>query len=90
MLDPCDDPGTPPPDVKLLDERTIERAWGWVFFFVNCELEDGGDCPIMIDRNTGDMLAPGTIHEPEHYIELYEKGKLRPNPSALNFPPLLW
>jgi Immunity protein 35 len=78
----------PPEDeIILLDESTIERPWGWVFFHTSrkwAETQDiryalAGNAPLMVERTTGRLLQTGTAMPIEHYIERYERTG---NPNA--------
>lgn len=69
------------PSLVVQNTATIERPWGWVFFY-NTEhyLDSGnthealvGNAPIVVNRYTGEMLETGTAHPIEHYIEQYEQ-----------------
>ncbi|AZZ92638.1 hypothetical protein EUZ85_18675 [Hahella sp. KA22] len=69
-----------PIDCVVLAEETIERAWGWVFFYQSkayFETGDfremlGGNAPIIVNRNTGELYHTGTAHDIDHYIKEYE------------------
>jgi len=69
-----------PIDCVVLEEETIEKEWGWVFFYQSkAYLESGdfrdmlgGNAPIIINRNTGNLKHTGTAHDIEHYIKEYE------------------
>src|ERR1700680_933533 len=77
-----------PEELVVLDEHTIERPWGWVFFFQNRGYLDGdfnfalcGNGPVLVNRNDGALRLCGTAFVPEHYIEEYEAelaGKIEP------------
>jgi len=62
--------------VVVLEKDTIGREWGWVFFYQNEEyLKTGdfrfqlaGNAPIMVNRNTGEIVETGTAHPVEIYI----------------------
>ncbi|MBN8228924.1 hypothetical protein JYK02_15550 [Corallococcus macrosporus] len=64
----------------MLEERTIEREFGWVFFYSSkryVETGDpafavGGNAPLIVDRVTGDIHVTGSAYPVEHYIALYE------------------
>ena len=68
-------------DIVVLDDATLERPWGWVFFYQSREfLETGefsarlaGNGPIFVNRNTGELRHAGTALPVETYIEDYEK-----------------
>jgi len=65
----------------ILDDHTIERKWGWVFFFQSNEfIESGnfrdmlaGNAPYIVNKNTGNLHITGTAYEVKHYINEYEK-----------------
>ncbi|QSI30217.1 hypothetical protein GNX71_11730 [Variovorax sp. RKNM96] len=65
----------------LLDEQTLEKPWGWVFFYTSKkwhETRDGryavaGNAPILVEKRTGQLIATGTAMPTEHYIENYER-----------------
>ena len=65
----------------LLDDQTIERNFGWVFFYQSREFLDTGDyslqlagnCPLIVDRRDGAMHVAGTAQPIEYYIEEYER-----------------
>ena len=69
-----------PIDCVVLEEETIEKSWGWVFFYQSkayVETGDfremlGGNAPIIVNRNTGKLTHTGTAYEIEHYIKEYE------------------
>lgn len=70
-----------PRDLVVVDEHTIERTWGWVFFYNSKryletrEFRDAlaGNAPYIVNRQTGDLRVTGTAHPIEHYIAEYER-----------------
>jgi hypothetical protein len=64
----------------ILDEHTIDRPYGWVFFYQSKRFIetrnplDGfvGNAPIIINRFTGELRVTGTAHPVDHYIAEYE------------------
>ncbi len=71
----------PPDDPYGLDEgATIEKPWGWVFFYNSqryLETQDTqhhlfGNAPFIVNRVTGEILETGTAEEIEFYIAEYE------------------
>ncbi|KGJ89680.1 YrhB domain-containing protein [Colwellia psychrerythraea] len=64
----------------LLKGETIEKDWGWVFFyqstaFLNSgDFRDmvGGNAPIIVNKHTGKLIHTGTTYEIDHYIKEYE------------------
>lgn len=65
----------------ILDDKTIERDFGWVFFYESREYLDTGqfgfrmlgNAPIIIDRRDGSLHVTGTAQPVEHYIAAYER-----------------
>jgi ribosomal protein L7/L12 len=68
-------------------EHTIERPFGWMFFWgsdLYAETRDpaylvGGNSPFIVDRHTGAVVGTGTALPPEHYIQQYESRGVDPN-----------
>ena len=64
----------------ILDEHTIEKEWGWVFFYNTeqyAKSEDiidtlVGNAPYIVNKNTGELVETGTAYPIEDYIEEYE------------------
>jgi hypothetical protein len=68
-----------PEEIVILDEHTIERPWGWVFFYTTSGSRDGdiryavgGNAPYIVNRFDGSLVVTGTAAPIEHYIEEYE------------------
>ncbi len=67
----------------ILDKETIERDFGWVFFYQSQEFLDSGDerdqlagnAPIIVDRRDGSTHTTGTAEPVETYIAAYEKSR---------------
>lgn len=67
-------------DTVVLDNCTIERPWGWVFFYQSREFVETGDplrglvgnAPLIVERDTGRVISTGTAHEIEFYIRNFE------------------
>jgi hypothetical protein len=65
----------------VLDKATIEKPWGWVFFYTSRLWQEtgddryliGGNAPFIVERESGRMLVLGTALPLEHYIAFYEK-----------------
>jgi len=67
-------------DSVILDDHTIEREFGWVFFYNSraytetknfmCGLV--GNAPLIVDRYTGELHVTGTGLPTECYIRSYE------------------
>ena len=69
-----------PIDCVILESKTIERGWGWVFFYQSKAYVETGDfrnmlagnAPIIVNRYTSELSHTGTAHEIEYYINQYE------------------
>ena len=75
-------PSLPDGDAFVIcDEATIERTFGWVFFYDSrrhretgdFRFEIAGNAPYIVNRSDGSVVATGTAHSPEHYIAQYEQ-----------------
>jgi hypothetical protein len=68
-------------DYVVLEDKTIKKDWGWVFFYPNkAYLRSGdsldmlaGNAPIIINRKTAQLMHTGTAHTIEFYINEYEE-----------------
>jgi hypothetical protein len=68
-------------DLVVIDDETIERDFGWVFFYESRRfleagrLEDklAGNAPYIVDRRSGVLHITGTAHPIEYYISHYER-----------------
>ena len=68
-------------DLVMVDEHTIERAWGWVFFYDSKRYLETrefqyalvGNAPYIVNRQTGELRVTGTAHPIEDYIAEYEQ-----------------
>ena len=68
------------PKFLVDDKHTIEKEWGWVFFYNTSEYLKSGDIdeelignvPYIANKNTGEIIETGTAYDIEHYIEEYE------------------
>lgn len=64
----------------VLDEETVEREYGWVFFYTSQRLIETGDprylvagnAPIVVNRQTGELTWLGTGEPFENYLRRYE------------------
>ena len=65
----------------VCDEATIERKFGWVFFYDSKRHRETGDfkfavagnAPYIVNRFDGTVVSTGTAHDVEHYIAEYER-----------------
>lgn len=66
--------------VEIVDDSTIERSWGWVFFYrssedlrpENVSATLAGNAPYMVNRHTGEVIVTGTAWPTQKYIDDYE------------------
>jgi hypothetical protein len=66
--------------LEIVEAETIERPFGWVFFYNSRnylktkKFEDMllGNAPLIVDRETGQLHVTGTAESIEHYISEYE------------------
>jgi len=64
----------------ILDQYTIEKSWGWVFFYNSREYVSTGDpqyqlignAPYIVNKATGELADTGTAEDIEVYISRYE------------------
>ncbi|MDG3007557.1 YrhB domain-containing protein [Paludisphaera mucosa] len=68
-----------PWELVILDDLTIEREWGWVFFYTTRGWRDGdlryavgGNGPLLIDRHDGSIRSTGTSGATEDAVADYE------------------
>lgn len=70
-------------DLVILDDLTITKPYGWVFFF-NTRLYAvtknpldslGGNGPIVVESATGELTALGTAGDPKDEISAFEMKK---------------
>ena len=74
--DPCN-----PVDCAILQNETIEKDWGWVFFYQSKAFIKTGDfrdmlagnAPYIVNRYSGEIQVTGTAYPIEHYIQKYEE-----------------
>ncbi|MBB3194088.1 YrhB domain-containing protein [Roseateles terrae] len=72
---------SPDDEWVVIDEATIEKPWGWVFFYTSKLWQEtgevqhavGGNAPLIVERKAGRILATGTAYAIEHYIANYER-----------------
>lgn len=67
----------------ILEDRTLERPFGWVFFYNTKKYAEtwemiymlAGNSPLIVDRMNGDVHETGTAEPIEHYIAEYERSR---------------
>ena len=71
----------PPGDeLVLVDDDTLEREWGWVFFFASRRwretgepaLRNEGEGPLIVNRFDGQVHATGIGRPSEYFVTLYD------------------
>ena len=75
-------PASPDDAYVVLDEHTIERDWGWVFFYNSQTYRETGDdryallgnAPYIVRRSDGALFVTGTAYPIEEYIADFEAG----------------
>lgn len=67
-------------ELVLIEQRTIERPFGWVFFFDSKKYLESQDreytvlgAPFIVDRRDGSLHPLKTAPPVQHYIEQYER-----------------
>jgi hypothetical protein len=68
-------------ELVLLDERTQEKPYGWVFFFNTRRFVEtrnfvfalGGNGPVVVERETGRITLLGSARPPEKEIAEFER-----------------
>ena len=67
-------------ELAIIDDETIEKEYGWVFFYQTKEyLKTGniidalvGNAPYIVNKYTGELIETGTADPIEKYIAEYE------------------
>ena len=68
------------PKFVILDENTIVKDWGWIFFYQSSKflksenISDAlaGNALFIVNKNTGEIIETGTAFPIDHYIQEYE------------------
>jgi hypothetical protein len=66
----------------VLEDETIDRPYGWVFFYQSREYVETGDArtmlfgnaPLIFNRASGEIRVTGTALPAEEYLRQYEAG----------------
>jgi hypothetical protein len=72
-------------DAELVEESTIKKPYGWVFFYRGKKEALAGNAPIIIDRVNGELRVTGTARPITAYLEEYE-ASLPPARLAMSIP----
>lgn len=67
-------------ECEIVEAMTLERSWGWVFFYQSrrhLETNDPidaliGNAPLIVDRMSGQVTETGTSHPTDFYLARYE------------------
>ena len=67
-------------EFELLDDDTLERDWGWVFFFARRRRTESGHAgyepwsegPLIVNRFDGSVHRTGGEHPGEYYVTRYD------------------
>ena len=78
-------PIQPDDEVVILDDDTLERDWGWVFFYDSRRWRESrdkryalrGNGPLIVNKLDGTVHLYGTGQPSEYYIHAYETEFLR-------------
>ena len=68
----------------ILEEETIEKEWGWVFFYQSKKYIESGDigemlpgnAPYIVNKKNGRLHVAGTAEDIEYYINEFEQSLL--------------
>ncbi len=68
-------------EIVILDEFTIEKDWGWVFFYTSRKWQEtrelryalAGNAPFIVEKKSGKLIATGTALPLAQYIANYER-----------------
>lgn len=71
-----------PIDLVLVDQHTIEKEYGWVFFYQSRQYVEtgdfdyilGGNSPFLVQREDGQVFYFGTAYPVEWFMAGYEAG----------------
>ncbi len=71
--------------LQLIPEHTIEKPYGWVFFYSSSLfIQTGefryavaGNAPFLVLKSDGRVVILGTAAPTEWYLDQYEKGELQ-------------
>jgi len=69
------------PKIIVINKATIEKNWGWVFFYQSSDYLNTGDihsqlvgnAPYIVNKESGQLIETGTAQPIEDYIIAYEK-----------------
>lgn len=70
-------------ELQLVEASTMWESFGWVFFYSSKKfiatgsIRDAiaGNSPIIVDKESGELLTTGTAYPIQHYIDEYRRKK---------------
>lgn len=70
-------------DLIILNEETISKNYGDIFFYTSKKLFEtknekyaiAGNAPFLVENKTGNIIVFGTAHMEDYYIKEYEEGR---------------
>ena len=68
-------------ELVVLEEKTLEKEYGWIFFYNSRRFLKTGDvndmlagnAPIVVNKRTGKLTWLGTAEPVENYVRRYEE-----------------
>lgn len=68
-------------ELVIVDKRTREEDFGWIFFYNTKQFVEtgdmqwalGGNAPLIVDRELGEIHVTGTAHPLDHYIREFRR-----------------
>ncbi len=79
----CERPDWLPPEdeIVVVDDATMEKSWGWVFFYTSKKWQEtretkyalAGNAPLIVERDGGKIVSTGTAKPIDSYIANYER-----------------
>lgn len=63
-------------DLSIVEDRTIERAFGWLFFLAGCSATERTEIVshrlIIVNKYVEQVIESSIDYTPERFIEIYE------------------
>lgn len=68
-------------ELVVLEEETIQKEYGWIFFYTSRRFVETGDvnhmvvgnAPVVVNKRTGKLTFLGTAEPTENYVRRYEE-----------------
>jgi hypothetical protein len=69
-------------ELELVDRFTLERPFGWMFFYQSSEyvrtqdpvFQLAGNGGLIVNRQSGTLTVAGSANTPEYYLDQYAAG----------------